>query len=129
MNTHYQGYVRELGSGWLGNWNVVLAFIISIYLLYKNWKNKEYNASEEIDCLLTFSMLPLIVRLGAYRFPMFYLMSRLGVYNKYIKRFECKQRNLWLFKALEYMLVAIALLYYFSRIRYGMTYSFIWKDL
>lgn len=126
LETRYQGYVRKLGNGWFGNWYLILAAILSAVIIGRSYRKKVPAASENIVNLLVLSMLPVYVRLNAYRIPKYYLMCRCSTYKTFCNIVESRQpdfQSKMFAKIIEFMILAFGLLYFFSRNAAGTLYE------
>lgn len=127
METRYKGYVRNLGNGWFGNWYLILASILSAVIIGKSYREKRTVASENIVNLLVVSMLPVYVKLNAYRIPKYYLLCRCSTYKTICNMVESRQPDFcskMFARIIEFMILIFGLLYFFSRNGAGTVYEF-----
>lgn len=130
IGTKYEQYVGSFGSGWLGQWNVVLAGALSLYVIRLRYIKKEWPTDQVIN-LLVLAFLPLYVRLNIYRVPSYYILCRISTYTIIGNTFEKSQDSYGrvIAKFLEFFIVMFGLLFYATRIQSGMDYHFMWESL
>lgn len=115
-DTKYSGYAEELGSGWLGIWNLVLAFILSVILIARNRKHHRLFNTFDIVNVVAIAICPVIVQLGAYRLAKYFLMFRILTYKTYLTELEAKQKeSLSLLKIAEVIILLFGLFFYMGR--------------
>lgn len=129
VGTRYKSYVADLGDSWLGQWNVVVAFICSIAMLAWEYKRNEQYDESSLANIFVFSFIPLYVRLNAYRIPKYYLMLRSNTYKNLVRIFNKRAANVetkYIVVMIQILILVFALLFYFSRVSTGMIYEFRW---
>ena len=133
INTKYVEYTRKMGTGWLGQWNIILAGIISLYIIMKRRGSVDASSevwnTDEILNIMNVAFLPYYVRLNVYRVPTYYLLCRIATYSRFSDMIRKSQSSSgkWMLKIIEFSLTVFGMLFYASRLRTGMDYTFIWN--
>lgn len=123
METKYSGYAEELSSGWFGIWNLVVAFILSVYLMVRNRKRRQPFNTFDVVNVVAFALCPVIVQLGAYRLAKYFLMFRIMTYKTYFTELEQKN-DAKLIVAFECVVMLLGLLFYMGRLGASLPYEF-----
>lgn len=117
LETRYHGYVEKAGGTLIGNWTVVLSFIVAIWLI----KNRKIETKEMMLCVCSavYSMVLLIpsMILGAYRLTTFYELPNLVLFglagSYFYKNKSYKEVMIW--KTLYFAMIVFYCLFVLSR--------------